>query len=163
MSAARARGYRLRLVIRGQADLEGQHFLRHLHRLVAFHKLEDDVAFEGAKEGMNEIYGGLDLVVVPSSIPDPLPRSVMEAMSLGIPVAGYPAGGILEMISDRKTGWLIKDEQQFIACLDDLQDDRLVATIANSARAHIDRQFSIGQLHTSLSNIYETARNAKTS
>jgi len=59
------------------------------------------------RSGLDDIYRGLDIVAVASSVPDPFPRAVIEAFSLGIPVVGYPAGGIPDMIRDRETGYLV--------------------------------------------------------
>ncbi len=156
MAAAKARGYRLRLSVRGQADAEGAAFLRQLHRLAQARGLGNDVHFDGVRAG-SAIYEGLNLVVVPSRIPDPLPRSVMEAMSFGIPVAGYPLGGIPEMIEHRQTGWLVADEHQFVACLEDLADTTLVSRIVDAARARVAQEFSMQRLHASVTRIYNAA------
>lgn len=50
--------------------------------------------FRGKKHGLGSIYNGLDLVVVPSVVPDALPRSILEAMGLGLLVAAFPSGGL---------------------------------------------------------------------
>src|SRR5262249_13693360 len=51
-------------------------------------------------------YRDIDVLLVPSNIPDPAPLVVMEAMSAGIVVAGYPAGGIPSMVENGRTGIL---------------------------------------------------------
>jgi glycosyltransferase involved in cell wall biosynthesis len=55
-----------------------------------------------------DLLTAVDMVVVPSLWPDPLPRSVMEAMVLGRPAIAYRTGGIPEMIADGRTGLLVE-------------------------------------------------------
>ena len=117
LAFARAEGAEARLVVRGEAAEEDAAYLAEIHRKVAALGLGDHVRFDGQVEGIEAVYAGLDAVVVPSTVPDPLPRSVMEAMSLGFPVIGYPAGGIPDMIDDKKNGWLAANETDFRAAL----------------------------------------------
>jgi glycosyltransferase involved in cell wall biosynthesis len=49
-------------------------------------------------------YQSIDLLIVPSTLPDPLPTVVLEAMSYAKPVAGTAHGGIVEMIIHEETG-----------------------------------------------------------
>jgi glycosyltransferase involved in cell wall biosynthesis len=49
----------------------------------------------------------IDLLIVPSILPDPLPTVVLEAMASGLPVAGTKLGGMLDMIVPNETGILI--------------------------------------------------------
>lgn len=49
-------------------------------------------------ENIASVYREIDLYVLPSTLPDPFPTVVLEAMSMGIPVVGYRHGGIVEML-----------------------------------------------------------------
>lgn len=49
-------------------------------------------------ENITSVYREIDLYVLPSTLPDPFPTVVLEAMSMGIPVVGYRHGGIVEML-----------------------------------------------------------------
>lgn len=51
-----------------------------------------------------DFYQSIDLLIVPSTLPDPLPTVVLEAMSYAKPVAGTAHGGIVEMIIHDETG-----------------------------------------------------------
>jgi glycosyltransferase involved in cell wall biosynthesis len=53
-----------------------------------------------------EFFAGIDYLVVPSLWEDPLPRVVHEAFSFGVPVIGAAVGGIPEMVTDGRTGFL---------------------------------------------------------
>jgi len=57
---------------------------------------------------VERLQAAVDMVAVPSRWPDPLPRSVMEAMAAGRPVVAYRTGGIPEMIVDGETGFMVE-------------------------------------------------------
>jgi glycosyltransferase involved in cell wall biosynthesis len=53
-----------------------------------------------------QLLAAVDLVAVPTLWPDPLPRTVMEAMAAAKPVVAYDSGGVPEMVIDGETGRL---------------------------------------------------------
>jgi glycosyltransferase involved in cell wall biosynthesis len=54
-----------------------------------------------------DYYSAADVVVVPS-VYDSFPKVILEAMACGTPVVAFNVGGIPEMISHGKTGFLVK-------------------------------------------------------
>lgn len=56
---------------------------------------------------MAEVYNAADLFVTPS-LQENLPNTLMEAMACGTPCVGFNIGGIPEMISHKKNGYLVK-------------------------------------------------------
>ncbi len=52
----------------------------------------------------DEIYGELDVVIIPSLCDDAFPRVLIESYSHGVPVIATCRGGVPEMIDERKTG-----------------------------------------------------------
>jgi glycosyltransferase involved in cell wall biosynthesis len=55
---------------------------------------------------MVDVYNAADLFVTPS-LQENLPNTLMEAMSCGTPCVGFNIGGIPEMISHKKNGYLV--------------------------------------------------------
>ena len=68
----------------------------------------DNVSFIGSKKGeeLLKVVAGAKAVVVPSEWNEPLPRTILEAYSQGIPVIGSNLGGIPEMIDQGETGYI---------------------------------------------------------
>jgi glycosyltransferase involved in cell wall biosynthesis len=56
----------------------------------------------------SELYAAADVVALTTLSPDPLPRSVMEAMAHGRPVAAFRSGGVPEMVIHGETGLLVE-------------------------------------------------------
>lgn len=103
-----------------------------------------------------KLMAAVDIVAVPSRWPDPLPRTVMEAMAAGRPVVGYRTGGVPEMIVDGETGLLVEpdDVDGLARTIERLAGDpdlrrRFGAAAAERARgdfslqAHLDRMEGI--------------------
>ena len=152
---ARAQGADARLVVRGEAAEEDADYVAKIHRMVADLGLADRVSFDGRVDGLAAVYAGLDAVVVPSTVPDPLPRSVMEAMSLGLPVIGYPAGGIPDMIEDGRNGWLVSNEQEFVRALTDIgRGGDEIDKIKLGAWESINQKFLLGTMYDKINTIY---------
>lgn len=75
----------------------------------------DNVRFLGFVEPKS-FYSNIDILIVPSLWHEPLPRTIFEAYSYGVPVIGSKRGGIPEVIEEGKTGFLFdpKRPDEFI-------------------------------------------------
>lgn len=93
------------------------------------------------------IVAASDIVCVPTLTPDPLPRTVMEAMAAGRPVVSFPTGGIPEMVDDGRTGLLVPtgDEPALADALARLgSDPERCLALGDAARRTCRERFSIG-------------------
>jgi glycosyltransferase involved in cell wall biosynthesis len=72
--------------------------------------LENQIAFTGWVDAMEETYADLDVVVVPSRHPDPAANVNIEAMASGIPVVATRVGGTPELVVDGESGFLVEKE-----------------------------------------------------
>lgn len=103
----------------------------------------------------DRLYDGLDVVAVPSDYPDPHPFVVKEAQVEGVPVVGYPAGGITDMIRDGETGFLAADPVEFARVLQRLRDEPgRFERIRQGAWAHALREFPMARFHARLLETY---------
>ena len=81
----------------------------------------------------------------------------MESMARGIPVLGYPAGGIFEMIEDGKTGFFVHDGSSFCRIVDILfSDEQKLKRMVQNAKEKIEREFSIYALHQNITQVYHS-------
>ena len=84
-----------------QYDLVGRGDQAYLRRVAEKHGVTEQINFIGQipHDGVLEWLKGIDLYIQPS-LQEGLPRSVIEAMSMGLPCAGSSVAGIPELLND---------------------------------------------------------------
>jgi len=92
----------LRLVLVGDGPLEEQ-----LHAQAADSGAADAIVFAGPTIAPWDVYPGFDVFALPSRI-EGLPLALLEAMASGVPPVCYGVGGVPEVVSDPRVGWLIE-------------------------------------------------------
>ena len=93
-----------------------------------------------------------DVVVMPSTLPEPFGRVAIEAQAMGRPIVAFDHGGAVESIVDGETGWLA--EPKNVNALADAVNKALSLSakerdiLAILARAHIVKSFSVERMCT---------------
>ena len=97
---ARLRGQSLPVygLIVGGVEPRRQRYADQLRRRVQDKGLSEVVLFTGHRADMREIYAASTVVVSLSMKPESFGRTVLEALSLGVPVIGYDHGGVGEIL-----------------------------------------------------------------
>lgn len=100
----------------------------------------------------------LNVLVLPSTNPDPLPTVVLEAMACGKPVVGYAHGGIKEMVKNGYNGYLEPphNKKALSKSLDRLignEDKR--KTLGRNSQKRQKEYFSVSYFVNSFSKVYE--------
>jgi glycosyltransferase involved in cell wall biosynthesis len=116
-----------------------------LKKMVTDEGLGDNFIFTGFRKDVRPCLKDFDIFVIPSSYPDPFPRSVIEAMSFALPVIGYRAGGIVESVEDGVTGILSEsgDTRQLAeAILKLITDKGLRESMGKKGRERVQEKFS---------------------
>ena len=90
----------LYFIISGDPFSGYEYLLEEMKAFINEHHLHTRVFYIGFEKEMDIFYRSIDLLILPSQLPDPLPTVVLEAMMYGLPVAATAQGGALEMISD---------------------------------------------------------------
>jgi glycosyltransferase involved in cell wall biosynthesis len=93
------------LSIAGSGSVE---YENHLHQLVKQNGLTEHVVFLGwiPPAGMPELLREFDVLVLPSTWPEPFSRAVLEGMISGLVVVAARTGGTPEVIADGENGLL---------------------------------------------------------
>ncbi|MBN1900856.1 glycosyltransferase [Candidatus Sumerlaeota bacterium] len=79
---------------------------KHLESCAANLKVKDHVVFVGERDDTSDILSGFDIFLMPSRS-EGFPNALLEAMAAGIPCIAAKAGGIPEIIRDKKNGILV--------------------------------------------------------
>ena len=118
--------------------------------------IADRVRFLGPREDIPAIMQALDLLVV-NSWAEGFGLVIVEAMASGTPVLATAVGGVPEIISHGKNGWLIppRDEQTLAAAIVALsRQPQLRAEIAEQGRQAALTRFSAARYIGDLENFY---------
>ncbi|MCY4403371.1 MAG: glycosyltransferase family 4 protein [Candidatus Poribacteria bacterium] len=104
----------------------------------------DSVIFTGFLSDTRVVTSLLDIVLVPSIIPEACPRTIIEAMAVGKPVIATPLGGSKELVTS-ETGILVSPEnaEEIASAITELatNQDRLVR-MGKAARQRAEQLFS---------------------
>lgn len=157
LALARQQVGNLRLIVRGEFASETPDYKGEIETQVRDLGLTEAVTFDGFVSEPDAVYRGVNVVCVPSVLPDPLPRSVMEAMGRSLVVIAAPCGGIPEMIDHGKTGFLAGTPNEvanhFIALA---RNPALRHEIGENAAAACRVKFDIAVLHTRITEVYDS-------
>ena len=128
-------------------------FLEQLKEKVSALGLEDRVIFAGYRSDIPEVVKDLDVMVVPSILPEPFGLVVLEGMAGAKPVITTNHGGTAEIVDDGVTGYLVLpgDIESLAGYLLQLAMNRAEREqMGRQGRARLDRMFSIQQYHTGI-------------
>ncbi len=119
--------------------------------------VEDSVIFTGFLSDTRIVTSLLDIVLVPSIIPEACPRTIIEAMAVGKPVIATPLGGSKELVTP-ETGILVPPEDasavaEAITTL--VSDQERLRAMAEAARNRAVDLFS-GEKNTALTETVYT-------
>jgi glycosyltransferase involved in cell wall biosynthesis len=114
----------------------------------------DRLVLAGFRDDVDTVYGAADIVAVPSTSPDPLPGSAIEAAAAGCAVIAAAHGGLPEIIRDGETGRLTPpgDAAALASVAAELLDDptereRLGAAAARDVRERFAPERLLDAIH----------------
>jgi glycosyltransferase involved in cell wall biosynthesis len=98
------------------------------------------------------------LVLVPSLWPEPLSRTVTEAMAAGVPIAATDRGGIHDQLVHGESGLVLPpDARRFAEAIDAfLEDPSAIHRLTGAARARIEATFDHSVVLPKLESVYRT-------
>jgi glycosyltransferase involved in cell wall biosynthesis len=119
--------------------------------------LNGDVIFTGYRDDIPRLLKMMDVFVLTSKR-DPFPGTIIEAMFSGKPVVSYAIDGIVEMIENERTGFLInssepEDYAEKILLL--LKDESIKVKMGIEAREKAIELFDIKKHVFKIENLYQ--------
>jgi glycosyltransferase involved in cell wall biosynthesis len=132
--------------------------LDELRALAARLGVADRVRFAGFRPDVENVLGAADVVAVPSTQPDPLPNSALEAAAAGCCVVAAAHGGLPEIVRDGVTGRLVApgDAGALAAALIALRDDPAGRErLGKAASADVRERFSAARLLERTQALYD--------
>ena len=112
----------------------------------------------GFRDDLETVLGAADVVVVPSTEPDPLPNAALEAAAAGCCVVAADHGGLPEIVRDGETGVLVPpgDPAALARALGALAEDPARRARLGSASAYDVRgRFSADALLEGVQELYD--------
>ena len=142
------------LRIAGAGSLE-THLRQRVHEL----GLQSRVALIGWKEAgeLREEMRKASLLVAPSRVIEGQNLVVTEALSVGCPVATTPRGGVLDLVTDRETGFIIQDAQVGLlaeAIVAALSDTELLGNVSTKGFERFQSRFSRNRITRQTLDLY---------
>ena len=132
--------------------------LADLHALARSLGVAGRVRFAGFRPDVENVYGAADVVAVPSTQPDPLPNSALEAAAAGCCVVAADHGGLPEILTDAVTGRLVApgDPAALARALNELGDDPAARErLGAAAAADVRARFSPARLLDGVQALYD--------
>jgi glycosyltransferase involved in cell wall biosynthesis len=150
----------LRLQIRGRADDEGAEYWQSLQGRIARLTEQGKCRVLGWTQPGEDPYDGIDVLAVPSPAPDPSPLVVVEAALRGIPVIGYPSGGIPVLVGAPEHGALAANAVEFEQALQRLLEPATYRQVSIAAAKRVREIFTIEHFWRSINAQYALANSA---
>ena len=97
-----------RFLLVGDAIFGEEGYVEGLKELADSLGLSDRLVFTGFRDDVSRIIASLDVLVHASTLPDPLPTVLIEAMARSRPVIAADAGGVPEIVADGVTGFTVQ-------------------------------------------------------
>ena len=120
---------------------------------------KEKIKYLGYRSDANVLHNLFDVYMLPSVSADSLPTVVLEAMASRKVVAGYKNGGICEMVSDRKSGFLepIGESTELANDIEKLIiDDNLYRSMAQKGYERNKMYFSLNAFYKKFDELYES-------
>lgn len=106
------RGYtHIRYVMVGSVYAQQQHFLDRLKETITASPARANFKLLEFTDSIWDIWDACDVAVVPSTEPEPFGLVAIEAMSAGKPVVAAAHGGLIDIVENEVTGFLVKPRE----------------------------------------------------
>jgi glycosyltransferase involved in cell wall biosynthesis len=110
------RGWNIQFEILGGPLFGQEPYAERLINFISSCKLDENVTCSGQVSDVPRRIRDWDLLVHASTLPDPCPNVVLEAMAAGVPVVGANSGGVPELLDGGRCGALFAPDNPEALC-----------------------------------------------
>ncbi|NMG08829.1 glycosyltransferase family 4 protein [Brasilonema sp. UFV-L1] len=146
------------LVIGGQLSTDPEPFQTELLERIHTLGIEKHVTLTGQRQDIPELLGLLDIFTLPTFTHEGLPRSILEAMSMSLPVVATDIRGCREAVVHGKTGAIVRpqDTEKLADALRTLlSHSKLRQAYAKAGRQRIEAEYDERIVFQRLEQFYQ--------
>lgn len=131
------------VIIGGQLNTDPEPFQAELEERIRILGIEDRVTFTGDRDDIPELLGLLDIFTLPTFTHEGLPRSILEAMAMNLPVVATDIRGCREAVIDGKNGLIVPpmDSEKLAAALATLLLNPLRQAYGDAGRQRVEAEY----------------------
>ena len=147
----------LKLLFVGSPVPGQEAYLDEITAYIRQHGFEDRVTFISFTQEVSAIWQVTDIAIMPSYEPEPFGLVAIEAMLAKKPVIGANHGGLMEIIVDQKTGYLIEpnNNEKLAAAICSLTEDKAKRILmGEKGYERVIQNFSIQKYTSELEAIF---------
>lgn len=136
---------------------EGQEWrIKELKQKIASLPHSNRIIFSEFRKDNYAVEHFFDILILPSTSPDPLPTVVLESMGCGRAIIGYAHGGITEMVKDGYNGKLVKslDKKALNIAVKDSLVSKNYINFGKNSRKKLLNDFSLIKFINTFESIY---------
>ncbi|MDP1678347.1 MAG: glycosyltransferase family 4 protein [Bacteroidota bacterium] len=114
---------------------------------------------EEFRSDVKDLLAGFDIFILPSTLPDPFPTTVLEAMATGKPIIANAHGGVVQMVEDGLSGFLVPPNNinamaaRVIQCV---ENEPLRKNLGNAAYERVQNRYSVSTYLVNISRLYSS-------
>lgn len=145
------------LIIGGQLDSDPDPFAAQLSHKIQALGLSNQVILTGYRDDIPELLGLCDIFTLPTFTHEGLPRSILEAMAMELPVVATDIRGCREAVISGRTGFIVppQDSQQLAEALRILLlDVNLRQSYGVAGRCRVESQYDEREVFHRLAEFY---------
>jgi glycosyltransferase involved in cell wall biosynthesis len=134
-----------------------EHLQSEMEHLIQQYQLSKRIFYIGLVKEMDLFYKSIDVLVLPSQQPDPLPTVVLEAMQYAIPVVATAQGGALEMVVENETGIFIPLNNVSLAvdAIEKIVTPSVLQSLGNAGKKRVETYFSAAAFEKNITAVFE--------
>lgn len=140
------------------SPFQGQEWrMEKLYNDIKEDNLQEYICVFEFREDIPSILAGFDIFTLPSTLPDPLPTIVLEAMASSLPVVSNNFGGVIEMVEQNVTGILIppNDVDELAKAWEKLiRDNKLREKMGKNARKRLESNFTVQKYIDNMEKVF---------